>query len=482
MSIKIYNTLTKKKEIFYPIEKKKVKIYVCGPTVYDLCHIGHARSAIFFDVVVKYLKKIGYKVIYVRNFTDIDDKIIFRSNELGIHFKSLSDHYIKLFNKDMFFLKTDKPKHQPRVTKYIKYIINFIKILIEKKVAYENNGNVYFSIDKCNSYGKLSGRKKKDLVYNLKKEINKEKKSIFDFTLWKKKKAYEPFWSSPWGYGRPGWHIECSAIIKNILGSTIDIHAGGEDLIFPHHENEKIQSEICNEKDLAKYWMHNGLVNIDNTKMSKSLGNWRSVKHLSKKYNPETIRFFLLSNHYRKPLNFSEHNLESSNQAVTRLHKNIKKILIKLDKKIVTIYKLSNFKGEIWNSFCNAMNNDFNTAKSISLLFRASRKIKLLIDKIKNYKLTTNKKNIICKKVKEIILIGEILGIINTEFDKVIQEKENKKIKHIDKAKIKSLIHLRNKARINGLWDKADKIRNILEKKNVVIQDTTNGTRWKLKN
>ncbi|MEE4112403.1 MAG: cysteine--tRNA ligase, partial [Desulfobacteraceae bacterium] len=308
--MRIYNTLTKSKETFEPVVPGQVRIYVCGPTVYDSCHVGHARSVVVFDVVVRYLRSMDYQVTYIRNFTDVDDKIINRANTIGMDAVQLAEKYIREFHRDMDALNVMRADQEPRVTEHIEEIIDIIANLVEKKAAYLVDGDVFYAVETFEDYGKLSGRKLADMVAGSRVEINANKRNPFDFVLWKAAKPGEPSWPSPWGEGRPGWHIECSAMSRRFLGETFDIHGGGKDLIFPHHENEIAQSEAAHGKPFARYWMHNGFVNIDNEKMSKSLNNFLMIKDILQSYHPETVRLFLLSSHYRSPIDFSDQHLK----------------------------------------------------------------------------------------------------------------------------------------------------------------------------
>jgi cysteinyl-tRNA synthetase len=326
MAIRLYNTLTKTKEIFEPMVPGHVKMYVCGPTVYDYCHVGHARSVVVFDVVVRYLRAMNYQVTYVRNFTDVDDKIINRAKEVGMDAHQLAEKFIGEFYRDMDALNVMRADREPKVTEHIDDIIGIVSTLVEKKAAYIVDGDVFYAVDAFGEYGKLSGRKLDDMVAGSRVEINPDKRNPFDFVLWKAAKPGEPSWPSPWGAGRPGWHIECSAMSSRFLGDTFDIHGGGKDLIFPHHENEIAQSEAAHGKPFARYWMHNGFVNIDNEKMSKSLNNFLMIRDILQAYHPETVRLFLLSSHYRSPIDFSDRNLKESEKALDKIYGVVKRI------------------------------------------------------------------------------------------------------------------------------------------------------------
>ena len=328
MSLRVFNTLNRKKEVFKPLDPGKVRMYVCGPTVYDSCHIGHARSVVVFDVIARYLKAIGYDVLYVRNFTDVDDKIIDKANQLGIDSKAVAERFIKEFYDDMDALNVERATIEPKATDHIIQIIQFIEKLIKGGFAYRVEGDVYFSVEKFEEYGKLSGRKLDEMEAGARVDINERKNNPFDFVLWKSAKPGEPFWESPWGKGRPGWHIECSVMSSEYLGVTFDIHGGGKDLCFPHHENEIAQSESISGEPFVKYWIHNGFVNINQEKMSKSLGNFLMIKDVLKTYHPEVVRLFLLSNHYRSPIDFTEKAMDEARRGLDKMYA----LLLRVDK------------------------------------------------------------------------------------------------------------------------------------------------------
>ncbi|RTZ99366.1 MAG: cysteine--tRNA ligase, partial [Deltaproteobacteria bacterium] len=326
MGLRIYNTLTRQKEPFDPLTPGQVKMYVCGPTVYDLCHIGNARSVVVFDVVARYLRQRGYQVTYVRNFTDVDDKIIDRANRMKMAPDALANRYIDEFYTDMDTLNVERATLEPRATDHIDQMCRFIERLIEKNLAYEVDGDVYFAVENFRDYGKLSGRRLDDMAAGARVDVDKRKRNPFDFSLWKSAKPGEPSWESPWGRGRPGWHIECSVMSSELLGETFDIHGGGKDLIFPHHENEIAQSEGATGRTFARYWMHNGYVNINREKMSKSLGNFTFTRDLLARYHPETLRLFLLSNQYRSPIDFSDQNLAQAEIGLEKVYALLKRI------------------------------------------------------------------------------------------------------------------------------------------------------------
>ncbi len=456
--MKIYNTLTNKKEEFIPVEHGKVKMYVCGPTVYNYFHIGNARPLIFFDVVKKFFEYIGNEVTLVRNVTDIDDKLINRSIEEKIPVAVVAEKYTKAFFDDCKALEINPADHHPKATEYINDMINLIKELEEKKFAYEVNGDVYFSVLKSKGYGKLSGKKLEDLQAGARVEANKQKKHPADFTLWKKAKPGEPKWASPWGEGRPGWHTECVVMSRKLLGGTFDIHGGGIDLIFPHHENEIAQAEASNNKKLANYWMHNGYLNIEGEKMSKSLNNFFTARDILKKYDAEAIRFFFLSKHYRSPIDFNENIIKESSQAVKNFYNTIKNadyLNIKDNE-----FEFTKIHLQHKNNFATAMNDDFNTAKAISVLF----------DINKAYNKTKDP-----AFVHLLIELGNVLG-----FFLDLKEKLSNDLSDISGELIELLISYRNRFKKEKNWEMADAIRNDLKEMGITLKDTPEGTDWNI--
>ncbi len=463
----IYNTLTKQKEKFIPLEENKVKMYVCGVTVYDFIHIGNARPYIVFDTIRRYLEYKGYEVTYVQNFTDIDDKIINRANEENITPKQLSDKYIKEAIKDCQMLNIKKATFNPRVTEEIQEIIQMIQILIKKGYAYESLGTVFFNTALFKDYGKLSSKKLEELEIGTRVKFDETKLNKTDFVLWKPKKENEIAFLSPWGEGRPGWHIECSAMAKKYLGEQIDIHAGGEDLIFPHHENEIAQSECANSKKFANYWLHNGFINIDNEKMSKSKGNFFTIRDIAKEVPYDTIRFFLLTTHYRHSINFSLDLLQSAKTSLSRI-KNCVKNLDYIIKNTTGSLKQEESvilqKADIYKTkFENAMEDDFNTADAISYIFELVTFI--------NSNVNENSSNQFAKNMLQILLtLTDILGIL--------YKAENIDTENIDIEKIEQLIKAREQARKNKDYKKADEIREELKNIGILIEDTRAGVRW----
>lgn len=466
--MKIYNTLTKKKEEFIPIEEGKVKMYVCGPTVYNLIHIGNARPMICFDTVRRYLEYKGYDVNYVSNFTDVDDKIIKKAIEEGVTAEEISQRYIEECKKDMEGMNIKPATTHPLATQEIGGMIDMIQTLIDKGYAYAVNGTVYYRTRKFEGYGKLSKKNIDDLEAghrSIKVAGEDEKEDPLDFVLWKPKKDGEPYWESPWSEGRPGWHIECSVMSKKYLADTIDIHAGGEDLIFPHHENEIAQSEAANGVPFAKYWMHNAFLNIDNKKMSKSLGNFFTVRDISKEYDLQVLRFFMLSAHYRNPINFSHDLMESAKNGLDRIITAVSNLTelenIAKDGELTSKEKeVLNTTNETFGKFEASMEDDFNTADAIAAVFE-------LVKLANTNSSTDSTKAFISQMKKKIITLTDVLGL------KV--EKENEMLDE----EIDSLIAQRQQARKDRDFKRADEIRDMLLEKGIVLEDTREGVRWK---
>jgi len=479
MAIRIYNTLTQKKERFEPIEPGKVRMYVCGPTVYDSCHIGHARSVVVFDVIVRYFRAKGFDVTYVRNFTDIDDKIIDRANQLGVDSRVVAEKYIKEFHEDMDALNNERATNEPKATEHIEPIIKVIEKLMEKEIAYRINGDVYYAVDSFKEYGKLSGRRLEEMEAGSRVDIDDRKRNPFDFVLWKSAKPGEPAWKSPWGKGRPGWHIECSAMSTEYLGKTFDIHGGGKDLIFPHHENEIAQSEAAFGKSFVKYWVHNGFVNINQEKMSKSLGNFLLIKDVIKTYHPEVVRLFLLSNHYRSPVDFTEKAMDESSVGLDKIYA----LLERVEEKIGLISMQSGESGECWQRFCEAMDDDFNSARGIGILFETVRSINRMLDQFNDNMPPEIKKNIQSGQV-DILRIGNTLGILLDPPKVFFEKKRYQRLeqKSIDANVIDKMVKERDEARKAKKWEKADQLRKHLQEMNVILEDRPEGTIWKINN
>ncbi len=480
MGIRIYNTLSGKKEEFTPLEPGKVKMYVCGPTVYDSCHIGHARSVVVFDVIVRYFKASGCQVTYVRNFTDIDDKIIRRADELQIDAKTLAERYIQEFYRDMDALQVERATMEPRATEHIDDIIRVIDILMEKGVAYQSGPDVYFAVDRFKHYGKLSGRKPEDMLAGARIEIDEHKKNPLDFVLWKSAKPGEPKWMSPWGEGRPGWHIECSAMSSHFLHETFDIHGGGKDLIFPHHENEIAQSEAAFEKPFARFWIHNGFVTTNKEKMSKSLGNFLMIKDILKSFHPEVVRLFLLSNHYRSPIDFSQQVMEEAAAGLDKIYA----ATVRVEERIGPSFRAYRCgPGDFWKRFTEAMDDDFNTAMGIGVLFDAVRSANRILDDTPD-QMDQATQIMLGSIGADILKIGEILGLLSLSPKDYFEIKKSAALEQqsLDQEQIEKLIADRNAARKEKRWDKADEIRRQLADMNVIIEDRSGETLWKIKN
>jgi cysteinyl-tRNA synthetase len=467
MGLKIYNTLTGQKEDFVPVNDDIVNIYVCGPTVYDYSHIGHARSVVVFDTVVRYLRSTGYNVNYVRNFTDVDDKIIKKANETGMTSSEVSEKFIHEFTKDMEALNSLKPDYEPKATEHINEIIDLVQNLVEKGFAYEVDGDVYFRVEKFKNYGKLSGRTLEDMKAGARIDIDDRKESPFDFALWKSAKPDEPFWESPFGKGRPGWHIECSAMSSKYLGQSFDIHGGGKDLIFPHHENEIAQSEAAHGRNFAKYWMHNGFVRIDHEKMSKSLNNFLTIKDTLKMWHPEVVRFFLLSKHYRSPIDFTDESLKEAEASLDRIYS-----FFERTEQFDSDQIESDFGSKLWNDFKEAMDDDFNTAKGIGVIFEAVREANKILDSDENPEKALKIK-------KDIVKMGSSLGIFLTDSSDYFKGKPSKSDHELDPEEIDKLVQARTDARKEKKFQKADEIRDQLADMGVILEDRPDGTFWK---
>ena len=478
MPIRIYNTLSKRKENFEPIRPGKVAMYVCGPTVYDSCHIGHARSAVVFDVIGRYLESHGFEVTYVRNFTDVDDKIIRRARELNTDCKSISEKYIMEFYEDMDSLYVRRATIEPRATEHIDAILRIIVTLMEKQVAYEIDGDVYFSVEAFKGYGKLSGRRLEDMEAGARVDVDIRKKNPFDFALWKAAKPGEPSWDSPWGKGRPGWHIECSGMSSQYLGETFDIHGGGKDLIFPHHENEIAQSEAAFGVQFVRYWAHNGFVNINHEKMSKSLGNFLLIRDILKTYHPEAVRLFLLSNHYRSPVDFTEQAMIEAETALEKIYG----AMGRMDDVIASVPSRENGQGgEFWNRFHEAMDDDFNSAQGIGILFELIRTVNRTLDE-NAAELSSAKAAFIRSAYSDLSRMGRVLGILNLSPRSYFEQKKERGLGNtsVDPLWIEQMISERADARNNKNWKRADEIRDELIKKNILLEDRSGETIWKI--
>lgn len=463
--MRFYNSLTRKKEEFIPVDEGELKMYVCGPTVYNYIHVGNARPMVIFDTLRRYFLYKGYDVKYIVNFTDIDDKLIKKANEENTTIKVIADRYIDAFLEDTNGLNVyEERTMHPRATEFIQPMIEFIEGLIDKGAAYNVDGNVYFSVDKAEGYGKLSGKKIEDLISGSRVEVNQEKIDPMDFALWKKAKEDEPYWESPWGKGRPGWHIECSVMSRALLGDTIDIHAGGEDLQFPHHENEIAQSETLTNKPFANYWLHNGMINVDNKKMSKSLGNFFTVKDIAQEYDLEALRFFLLSSHYRTPINFSREVMDQTVNALNRLYsakKNLEYLLDNGKDRDMTEEEKENLEGiSIFKEQFNAaMEDDLNTANAISTIFDLVKYINTNLN-------LESSRELIKESYDLFTILTDVLGIVYKS-DEILEEE------------ILELIEKRIEARKNKDFQLADEIRDELKERNIILEDTQEGVKWK---
>ncbi|SEA38715.1 cysteinyl-tRNA synthetase [Desulfuromusa kysingii] len=481
MSLRVYNTMSGKKEEFKPLVPGKVGMYVCGVTVYDYCHIGHARANIVFDIIFRYLQFSGYETTYVRNYTDVDDKIINRANERKISSQDLAEEFIQAFDEDMEALGLIKPTHQPRATEYIQQIIDINQKLIDKGMAYASGGDVYYSVDKFSDYLKLSKRNMDEMVSGARVAPGEQKHNPMDFALWKAAKEGEPSWESPWGAGRPGWHIECSAMSSSLLGDSFDIHGGGRDLIFPHHENEIAQSEGASGKPFVKYWMHNGFVNVDKEKMSKSLGNFFTIRDILKNYDAEVVRFFILSAHYRSPIDFSDHNLSEAQSGLRRFYEALEASTNAIEGLDSTGH--SSQEGEkLEEKFREAMDDDFNTALAIAHLFDGVRNMNRLIA-TKKFK----KKLDLVAQVQDlhatILRLGSVLGLYRSQPTEWLDKVKLKGLKKLDitQEEIEALIDQRLQARAEKNFSRGDEIRVELEGKGILLLDTREGTTWRLK-
>nr|WP_318539999.1 cysteine--tRNA ligase [Terribacillus saccharophilus] len=464
MSVKIYNTLSRKKEPFVPLEEGKVSMYVCGPTVYNYIHIGNARPPIVFDTVRRYLEYRGFDVTYVMNFTDVDDKIINAAKEMGEDVYAVAEKFIQAYQEDTSALGVKEGALHPRVTESMEEIIDFVQGLIDKGYAYVSEGDVYFRTRSFDGYGKLSHQSIDELRSGARIRVGEQKDDPLDFALWKNAKPGEISWETPWGEGRPGWHIECSAMVKKHLGDTIDIHAGGTDLTFPHHENEIAQSEALNGKSFANYWMHNGHINIDNEKMSKSLGNFILAHDLIKKHDPQVLRFFMLSVHYRNPINFTDELLESAKTGLARIKNAYDNLQ---DRKATSTNQDNNANGvmetiqELRTRFEEEMDDDFNTANAISVLFDLAKEANVYLQQ------EQTSEQVIEAFIKVFEELGSVLGIKFAAEAELLDDE------------IEGLLTQRVEARKNRDFQEADRIRDLLKEKNIILEDTSQGTRWK---
>jgi cysteinyl-tRNA synthetase len=490
--IKLYNTFTGKKEEFVPISQGKVGIYACGVTVYDYSHLGHARGAVVFDLIQRYFRRKGFEVKYVRNFTDIDDKIINRAKEEGITAAEVAQKYIDAYHEDMKRLGVGAPDIEPKATEHIQEMVQIVKELVAKGHAYAVDGDVYFRVSSFSNYGKLSKRNVEDLKAGARVEVDERKDDPLDFAVWKASKPGEPAWNSPWGPGRPGWHIECTAMSFKHLGQTFDIHAGGKDLVFPHHENEIAQSEGSSGKKFVNYWLHNGFVNINQEKMSKSLGNFFTIRDILDQYDAEVVRLFLLSTHYRSPIDFSDGNLKDARSGLDRFYtmkeamKNFlagkKPSAVKPEEVIESSDRpLYNKIGNLPKAFEEAMDDDFNTAFAIGLIYDLVRDVNKFIAEI-DQKRDDAAQAILRGAAAALDNVGATLGLFLREPDEWFREGRLADSKvTLSVEKIEELIHLRNEARARKDWAEADRIRQVLDDGGVTLFDRAGGTVWKPK-
>ncbi len=458
--LKIYNSLSNKKEVFQPIEEGKVRMYVCGMTVYDYCHIGHARVLVVFDVVYRFLKHLGFDVTYIRNITDIDDKIIQRANENEEDFHALTERFIDAMHQDTDALGVLRPDSEPKATDNIPAILSMIETLVDKGYAYPaDNGDVYFAVEKFNQYGKLSGKKIEDLRAGERVEVDTAKRDPLDFVLWKKAKADEPYWDSPYGNGRPGWHIECSAMSTQMLGNHFDIHGGGQDLQFPHHENEIAQSECCTGEQFVNYWMHNGFVRVNEEKMSKSLGNFFTLRDVLKEYRAEEIRYFILNSHYRSPLNYSDEQLNLARSGLTRLYTALLDTPTAVSVPVGSSYQ---------QQFEAALKDDFNTADAMAVLFELTRELN---------KAKAEGSTEVAELAAVLKYLANLIGLLESDAAEFLQSSVSDD--GLTDAEIDAKINQRQQAKTNKDWALADQIRDELTAAGIVLEDGAEGTRWR---
>ncbi|OTG58798.1 cysteine--tRNA ligase [Acinetobacter sp. ANC 4204] len=470
----VYNAETRSKEHFEPIVANEIKLYVCGITVYDYCHIGHARTMIAFDLIVRFLRSQGWKVKYIRNITDIDDKIIQKAQDNHESIGELTDRFIQSMHKDFQTLGCLSPDAEPKATDFIQYIQTIIQTLFQKKCAYQtSNGDIYFSIESYPDYGRLSGRKLADMQAGASQRINieTEKRHPFDFVLWKASKPNEPFWQSPWGNERPGWHIECSAMSMCHLGNHFDIHGGGGDLIFPHHENEIAQSEAATGEKYVNYWLHTGFINVNGEKMSKSLGNFLTIRDAFKTYHPEVIRLSMISSHYRSPIDFSDHILKDTQKVLSRFYQAIyhaQPFITSKDDAIKTELNSNPFI----QKFNQAMNDDFNTPEALVICFDLLKQLNIALKE-------ENQENVI-KNYQLLLWIGNILNIFQYDPEKILKYSASEQDSPLSDQEIQEAILARNTARTNKQYALADQIRQKLLKSGILLEDTQTQTIWRL--
>jgi len=493
MALRAYNTLSGEKETFIPLVPGKAGMYVCGVTVYDYCHIGHARANVVFDIIFRYLKYAGYDVTYVRNYTDIDDKIINRANKEGVDYRTIADRYIEAFDEDMARLGLLKPTFEPKATDHIGGIIALIETLIAKGHAYMSDGDVYFAVESFPGYLKLSKRSLEEMQAGARVEVGDRKRNPMDFALWKGSKPGEPSWDSPWGQGRPGWHIECSAMSTDLLGATFDFHGGGKDLVFPHHENEIAQSEAANGCQYVRYWLHNGFVNINAEKMSKSLGNFFTIREVLEKYDPETLRFLILSAHYRSPIDFSDQNLDEAQSGLERIYSCLAAVdtvlggmslsaeLPAAEALSVAGMELRDKLEQLIPRFTEAMDDDFNTAQALGVLFEIVRATNRFMSETSDYSPVAL---LLIAHVRHLFAeTGTVLGLFATRPSDWLAGIKTAKTGQLDLSpdEIEQLIAERAAARKNRDFKRGDEIRDMLLAKGIQLLDSAQGTTWNVK-
>ncbi|HEY4743729.1 MAG TPA: cysteine--tRNA ligase [Desulfuromonadaceae bacterium] len=494
MALRVYNTLSGEKEPFVPLVAGKAGMYVCGVTVYDYCHIGHARANVVFDIIYRYLRYAGYDVTYVRNYTDIDDKIINRANREGVDYRVITERFIRAFDEDMERLGLAKPTLEPKATEHIDGIIAIIERLIAKGHAYEADGDVYYAVETFPGYLKLSKRNLEEMQAGARVEVGEKKRNPMDFALWKGSKPGEPWWESPWGKGRPGWHIECSAMSMRFLGETFDIHGGGKDLIFPHHENEIAQSEAANGCQFVRYWLHNGFVNINSEKMSKSLGNFFTIREVLERFDPETLRFFILSAHYRSPIDFSDQNLNEAQAGLERIYSCLAAMDEALEKSSLPPgegektfgagsagQELQEKTEQLIPRFREAMDDDFNSAQALGAVFETVRAANRFL--AENTTLDAAGRSLLDRARGAFTEVGGVLGLFGstprTWLDAIKSAKAGQM--DISPEEIERLIAERNEARKARDFKRSDEIRDLLLAKGIQLLDSAQGTTWKVK-
>lgn len=470
MGLRILNTLSGSKEEFVPLTEGEVRMYVCGVTVYDSCHVGHARSLLTFDVVYRYLKFLGYRVTFVRNFTDIDDKIIQRAKERGTTAEAIARKYIDEFYRDSEALGLLTPTHEPKATEHIPEIIELIRRLEERAFGYRVDGDVFFSVDRFHGYGKLSRRRVEELEAGARVEVDERKKSPLDFALWKSAKEGEPFWESPWGKGRPGWHIECSAMSTKFLGQPFDIHGGGRDLVFPHHENEIAQSEAAFEIPFARYWIHNELLQINQRKMSKSLGNFYTIPEILERHDAAALRQFFLASHLRSPIDFSDQGLEEAAKGVERIYETVDRI-----ERLCPEASSAEPEPALLETFRREMDDDFNTPRALAFIFEEIRSLNRMMDEGNGKALGSR-----ASAVKKMV---EVLGLMQQTSEAFFRKKRDRWLKEqgLSSETIEEMMGQRDRARREKNWREADRIRAELQGKGIVLEDTAQGTLWKVR-